>query len=109
MNRKIKFRAWCNLTNSFVEDFEKNYLIEVLNIDLFVINQFTGLKDELQNDIYEGDIILFTENSKKHIVKYIEGGFRLTATNGNIIVYNINPKQIYVIGNIFENNDLLTI
>lgn len=34
-------------------------------------------------------------------------GFVLTASNGNIMVYNFNPNVLKIIGNVFQNPELL--
>jgi len=78
--REIKFRAWNTLLNQFIEDFESKYLIEVLNTDLFIINQFTGLQDKNGVDIYCGDTFNF--NGEKYIVEWMDDSCRYVLTTG---------------------------
>lgn len=83
----------------------------------FVIQRYTGLKDKNNKEIYEGDILQFRDYSPVEVkygqysldhIKYI--GFFLEGRGDNGIYINMlikNPKNFMIIGNIFENKELL--
>ena len=120
--REIKFRAW---------DKEKKIMGEVLGIDIlhkeiFFSNedvdcyehvdfkdielmQYTGLKDKNNKEIYEGDIVTLHNSKYKVIFNSKEAGFVLRDDEFemNIPFTNNNNKRMEVIGNIYENPELL--
>lgn len=76
------------------------------------IGQHTGLKDRLSKEIYEGDILKFEkgdimyvawDNEYKGFVLIDPVGDEGSAGIGNWILENVE-----IIGNIFENKELLT-
>ena len=121
MNREIKFRAWIeNEKNqkgsSIMEYFIFNpktklddYLLFHGAISLEMpIMQFTGLKDKNGKEIYEGDILEHNLWGKTQII-WEMGMFRGTETKSGIDVTLADQqlKRCRVIGNIYENKDLL--
>ena len=86
-----------------------------------ILMPYTGLKDKNKKEIYEGDILnIFevSENDTKEyisVVKFIESGFLVTEPNECQVplaaFHNLDKTyplfEIEVIGNIYENPELL--
>jgi len=67
------------------------------------IMQFTGLKDKNGREIYEGDII--NDDGIIMFIEFVQGAFCKCNDNGNWIIHSCD--KIEVIGNIYENSELL--
>jgi uncharacterized phage protein (TIGR01671 family) len=74
----------------------------------FELMQFTGLLDKQGKEIYEGDIVK-TINEHIGIIEFFYGVYRTNEDDGKIRVLGIDIAQsnIEVIGNIYENPELL--
>lgn len=127
--REIKFRAWFEKDHRWLMGYEPgkegcNILGEMILIGGFVlqevrltdlnevvVEQFTGLRDRLGCEIYEGDICRFPSGMDRTI-SFDEGGFGYIASGyfigfaGHGYLQEI-VSGCEVIGNIHENTDLL--
>lgn len=132
MKRKIKFRAYRKSTqtthNVLAIDFEnKSVLLSdgeteaMADVDL---RQDTGLKDQHEREIYEGDILRVTSKDGESYVATViwfgnEGypAFDLAGipapwyyeSNALSTIFESGVETCTVIGNIFENPELLKI
>lgn len=123
MNRLIKFRIWDKKRNKFVKEaftggFDSAEIKITLNGKLTweceygdgvidgIIQQFIGLFDKNNKEIYEGDIIQYSNpfNYKwVNEIKFVYGSFTLDGLTMN----TFSSSELEVIGNIFETPKLL--
>ncbi|ODV55444.1 YopX family protein [Lysinibacillus fusiformis] len=152
MSREIKFRAWDELEKRMwtlddagedsgdgsIQYFSENGSLEFGRLEYydtglgvnshfekFPLMQYTGLKDKDGKEIYEGDIIRFTngidevyEEVGTVVFDLEECGYKAQYTDDGVThcIYLINPKVFAdkyteityeIIGNIYENPELL--
>lgn len=123
--REIKFRAKELGTGKWVQGdlhilctrphiHHMLYIPDKSYIDLSTIGQFTGLNDENGKEIYEGDIVRYSLDDRKDI-GYIgfharSASFRVIAKHTDFGIGNrggLHELQLEVIGNIYDNPELL--
>jgi len=128
--RKLKFRIWSKITRSFDDsfkdygsehcaeiygDFRSNFfeaLDDVLENEDYVIQQWTGLTDKNDKEIYEGDIIhryFSDDNQYTYLVDYNQEDCVYVLKKGNeeSFMFYVPVKTFEVIGTFFENPELL--
>jgi len=118
--KEIKFRAW------YKEDkvMSRRFTLENLQCGQGVLDdfnkmeimQFTGLLDKNAKEIYEGDIIKHQDEGERFEVYWsdINVSFKIIPISDKDINQELeditfceNSKEFEVIGNIYENKDLL--
>lgn len=122
MNREIKFRAWHKLRKEMynIHGWHLEFVFKDTldgfgndgNPDLLkdvIIMQFTGLYDKCKKEIFEGDIFKEGKNSLGYII-FDAGRFDIKwiknkENYNDVLKFNFN--SIRVIGNIYENPELL--
>lgn len=116
MKREIKFRAW----DRYKKD-GKNHKMVYPNEGDFIgwhapsnwkecydVMQYTGLKDKNRKEIYEGDC--FKGEGRTGQVKFVDGEWVVSFNNEYLYPlfrYIKNDPERVVIGNIYENPELL--
>lgn len=121
--REIKFRAWNLINEEMVvnSELETSELIDVFKNEDLEVMQYTGLKDKSGVEIYEGDIIAIKDTIRKEIwvsdIIFEDATFVVKSKGCEYydsplggIASDKNHKGTHfckVIGNIYENPDLL--
>ena len=120
--RELKFRAWDAKANKMILDISPRQIyLRVPYSERMEIMQFSGLHDKHGNEIYEGDIIkskysnfdketnyvyslvVFSNGSYKYKTK----AYKDSLDNEWPSVFDYDLLDSEVVGNIYENNDLL--
>lgn len=118
--RELKFRCFDKRHKEmFYSDHERRL---ATFFDLFageccteVIMQYIGLKDKNGKEIYEGDIIRETEYfNRNYEIRYISDecsfvGFKIKDRDCNVLGFPQLAECGEVIGNIYENPELLEV
>lgn len=116
-NRPIKFRAWDTQGKTMVDwntmcqtAFNRGdvqMLYQIMTEPRFIKLQFTSLLDKNGKEIYEGDVVRMVGSKLAYKIRWNSYKFEMITEEG----YNISGlelhKHVEVIGNIYENEDLL--
>lgn len=132
--REIKFRIWESKRKQWIHrpGFEINLLGETIimgailgrpdctyvsleDLNDLVCLQYTGLKDKNGKEIYEGDVNKLTSNSDpvwgsyshNFVVEHTGNGWYYRTPAGHVNIFSNRFESCEVIGNIYENPELL--
>lgn len=107
--KNLKFRAWDKQLKHFKYFDLATCLPCYVDESNFVVQQFIGFSDEEGREIYEGDFV--SVNKYLEIPYKIEfrgiGFWFVDQQEDDCWVFAPNAYKLKVVGNIFENEDLL--
>ena len=124
-----KYRAWSENKKVMSEVKKINFWSEELDTVAFegeflddgdvILMQSTGFLDDLSEEIFEGDVILWTywdgfEDSGRAKIIFENGMFKLLNIQTGKEVWNslfdcIENCNVYLQGNIYENKEMLEV
>lgn len=137
MSREIKFRAWDgekfhHQENQYLTSFLRRFITSV-NYEKGIISehesyldshlddylqQYTGLEDKSGTEVYEGDIVVaqtverspllpdYVSGYLKGVIVYYDNSFCIL-NDGTYNPHWTNAAEFEIIGNIYENKDML--
>ena len=122
MNRPIKFRVWdkretkgMSTKNMLYDAQLHHFWQDFVDYPGYELMQYTGLTDKNGKEIFEGDIIIDTQKQKYEIIfdeNHARYDLKVCGENKlreqtSYFTQIYEKKHIEVIGNIFENPELL--
>lgn len=126
--KNFKVKAWLKIENKMVNiigiDFNYEYIRYTEDDNLFnsdykvaefrdiELLQYIGMKDKNNKEIYEGDILKLRDNHGIQLVKYHDewSAFIVESQKDEsvgVLGLYFNKEDFEIIGNIFENSELL--
>ena len=118
MNRTIKFRYRLRniktgedypvVSYKDISEIENGDIKLIINDEFYIVlrEEFTGLHDKNGKEIFEGDIV--KEHNRISEITYCAPTFRQCGKNTNKVMCDLSSVSLEVIGNIYENKELLT-
>lgn len=104
MNRVIKFRAWDGEKMRYWDPRTASTGFQLYDDETWKVTQFTNLSDRNGKEIYEGDIVKVRGVFVRE-VGYKEDRFCVLLGDSHLVW----DKQTRVVGNIYENSELLKV
>lgn len=122
---KPKFRAWNKLASrmyivnglhfdrGMVQYANNDNAIRFIKLENIILMQSTGLKDKNGKEIFEGDIVkmakdVYSDLTYYEIVRHRGGAYRLESNQHGCELW-LRHTNCEVIGNIYENPELLEV
>lgn len=114
----LGFRVWDMCDKKMLDEDDRSFIF----FDDVILMQSTGFKDKNGKEIFEGDIVncgyLFNGSpfdeldeyeEEKGVVKFLNYGFNIKFKNDTYLFIDVikSCEDIEVIGNIYENKELL--